>query len=182
MGKAEILIALDSNCYTYVLDAMSSVTAAPIGGDADEKIALLHIYFYHPTVGAYWLSDRVVAEYERMPESPKRDFHSSTKKVLFCSFPRDLDVTAINRRATDLLAKHNYIDDCTVLAECEAAGMDYLLTYDKYFLKRLAPVACGTKVMRPSVFWESLQVEKGSKPVAVPHPTNPLSQGDWWRW
>lgn len=84
-------------------------------------------------------------------------------------------------RILDLMQFHDDREDCRILVECERYEMDYLLTYDRDFIKRLAPQAQALKVVRPSEFWDKLNVPPGANPRYVPADGNPMGAALWWR-
>jgi hypothetical protein len=136
-------IGLDSQCLSYLLDSIAGINE-PQDALAEEKKALLRIWFYQP--GTFILGETVISE------------------------------VAYLQRA------HPKPDDCRILAEAEELKLNFLLTYDHDFWRRLSAISSTTKLMKPSSYWSTLGILKGAAPVTVPHPTNPLSRQSWWRW
>ncbi|NWF73501.1 MAG: hypothetical protein HXY51_10745 [Nitrospirae bacterium] len=100
--------------------------------------------------------------------------------TLFLEYPvRDL--AAVQARAAQFEAYHPNPDDCRILAEAEELRLDFALTYDHKFWKRLSNISGTTKLMKPLAYWTSRGIPKGAKPVTAPHHTNPLSVQSWWR-
>ena len=171
-------VGLDSQCLSYLLDAIAGISE-PSDDLADEKIALLRSWFYKP--GTFVLTETVITEVSQIRSIDRRELHESFISTLFIDYPvRDL--AAVQSRALQFKASHPKLNDCRILAEAEELGLDFVLTYDQDFWKRLSNSSGITKLMKPSDYWVSLGIQKGAKPVTVPHHTNPLSEQSWWRW
>jgi len=171
-------VGLDSQCLSYLLDAIAGISE-PTGLLAAEKKALLHSWFYKP--GTFVLTETVIAEVSRIRNTNRREFHESFIRTLFLEYPvRDL--ATVQARAEQFEVSHPNPGDCRILAEAEELRLDFLLTYDHKFWERLSSVSSTTRLLKPWDFWISRGIPKGAKPVTVPHPTNPLSVQSWWRW
>ena len=171
-------IGLDSQCLSYLLDGIAGITE-PRDALAEEKKALLRIWFYQH--GTFILGETVISEVAKIRNLDRREFHQSFVRTLFLDYPvRDLAM--VEARAAHFQRDHPQHDDCRILAEAEELKLDFLLTYDHDFWKRLSITCSTTKLMKPSTYWRSLGISKGASPVTVPHPTNPLSQQSWWKW
>lgn len=135
--------------------------------------ALLRAWFYQP--GTFILSETVIWEVAKIRNLDCRRFHDSFVQTLFLDYPvRDL--ATVQARAAHFQLFHPKLSDCRILAEAEELQLDFLLTYDHDFWKRLSGISSKTKLMKPSSYWRSLKIAKGATPVTVPHHTNPLSQ------
>lgn len=165
-------IGLDSQCLSYLLDAMATV-GEPRDPLREEKIALLRIWFYQP--GTFILTETVISEVARIRNQERREFHNSFIQTLFLDYPVR-DRTAVRARAAHFEQVHPEASDCQILAEAEELQLDFVLTYDHNFLKRLSTTDSAPKVVKPSSYWNSLGILKGAKPVTVPDNTNPLSK------
>jgi hypothetical protein len=171
-------IGLDSQCLSYLLDGIEGITE-PLDALAEEKKALLRIWFYQP--GTFILGETVISEVAQIRNLDRRELHQSFVRTLFLDYPvRDL--AAVEARAAHFQQAHPKPDDCRILAEAEELKLDFLPTYDYDFCKRLSTTSSATKLMKPSTYWSSLGISKGTAPVTVPHPTNPLSQQSWRKW
>lgn len=171
-------IGLDSQCLSYLLDAIAGIDE-PKDSLASEKKALLRSWFYKP--GTFTLTETVISEVGRIPNAERREFHESFIRTLFLNYPvRNL--TAVQSRADQFQKTHPKQRDCRILAEAEELGLDIVLTYDHDFWKRLHGLSPTTKLIKPSAYWAGLNVPRGAEPKTVPHHTNPLSQQPWWRW
>lgn len=171
-------IGLDSQCLSYLLDGLAGITE-PRDALAEEKKALLRIWFYQP--GTFVLGETVISEVAKIRNLDRRMFHQSFIRTLFLDYPIQ-DLVTVEARAAYFQLAHPKPDDSRILAEAEELKLDFLLTYDHDFWKRLSVTASTTKLMKPSNYWSTLGILKGTAPVTVPHPTNPLSQQSWWRW
>ena len=173
-------IGLDSQCLSYLLDAVAGIEE-PTDILAPEKKALLRSWFYRPGSFAFTLTATVIAEVRDIRNSARRESHESFIRTLFLDYPvRDL--AAIQARASQFQMTHPRPGDCRILAEAEELGLDIVLTYDHDFWKRLHGASPTTKLIKPSAYWTDLNVPRGAVPQTVPHHTNPLSSQSWWRW
>jgi hypothetical protein len=171
-------VGLDSQCLSYLLDAIAGISE-PTDLLAEEKKALLRSWFYKP--GTFVLTETVISEVSRIRNIDRREFHESFISTLFLDYPvRDL--AAVQARAAQFETYHPNPGDCRILAEADELKLDFVLTYDHKFWKRLSNVSGTTKLMKPLAYWTSRGIPKGAKPVTVPHHTNPLSVQSWWRW
>lgn len=172
-------VALDTQCFSYLLDAIAGIEE-PTDVLAEERKALVRSWFYMP--GTFYLSQTVVAECEQIRQAERREFHASfVRALLFLNLPVH-DTATVNARTEKLLCFHAKRNDCRVLAEEEDLQLKHLLTYDRLFLQRLGPISKAVVIKTPVAYWESLCIPKGARPKTVPHETNPLSQQSWWRW
>ncbi|MBS0299664.1 MAG: hypothetical protein JSR32_07005 [Proteobacteria bacterium] len=171
-------IGLDSQCLSYLLDAIEGIEE-PLDSLAEEKKALIRIWFYPPVT--YYVTETVISEVKAIKVKERQDFHKNFIDVLFLDFAVCNPVTA-NNRADALSAFHSGKNDCRILAEAEDQELDFLLTYDTKFLKHLSLESKSVRVTQPSLYWTNLQIPKGAEPQTVPHPSNPLSNQKWWRW
>jgi predicted nucleic-acid-binding protein len=174
----ERFVGLDSQCLSYLLDGIAGIDE-PTDSLAEEKKALLRSWFYKP--GTFVLTETVISEVGQIRNVDRREFHNSFINTLFQDYPVQ-DLNAVQARAAEFESKHPKPSDCRILAEAEELGLDFVLTYDQNFWKRLSNASRTTKLMKPSAYWAALGIAKGEKPVTVPHPTNPLSHQSWWRW
>jgi hypothetical protein len=171
-------IGLDSQCLSYLLDGIAGISE-PIDSLAEEKKALLRSWFYKP--GTFILTETVISEVSKIRNIDRREFHESFIRTLFLDYPvRNL--TAVQARAAQFEVSHPEPSDCRILAEAEELRLDFMLTYDHNFWKRLSNASSTMKLIKPSAYWTTLGIAKGAKPVTVPHHTNPLSQQSWWHW
>lgn len=171
-------VGLDSNCLSYLLDGIAGISE-PIDLLASEKKALLRSWFYLPKT--YILTETVVSEVSRIRNLERREFHEGFVRTLFCDYPVR-NPYIVQARAMQFERMHQKPSDCRMLAEAEELGLDFLLTYDHNFRKRLASASDVVSVMTPSSYWASLNIPKGAPPKKVPDHKNPLSQQSWWRW
>ena len=178
MSRADVEMAIDSQCLSYWLDALTKVEK-PIGELSSEKIALVRVWFY--TEGTFSATETVIDECLKIKNPNHRKQHKSFIKTLLLE-PRNMDEAKIKERTNELSQYHLGMADCRILAEVEDIGLDVLLTYDTKFIDRLAHQSRSVRVQRPSEYWDDLGISRGAKPFTVPHHTNPLSNESWWRW
>jgi hypothetical protein len=173
-------IALDSNCLSYVIEAMEGVAepTGPTDDLAEQKVALVRLFLY--THGTLWTLPTGKEEFSHITDSARRARHESWTSVLFGVRPVS-DPGVVRKRAAELETLHRPLGDRIVLAEAEDIGFSALLSFDAKFVRRLAPHST-LKLSSPAPYWESLGVPRGAPPVHVPHETNPLAAEKWWRW
>lgn len=176
MGRTS-LVVLDSNCLSYLLDGIYTITG-PTGPVADQQIALVRIMLYDEW--GLFVTPTVVDECERIRNNARAAVHDSWLSTLITEM-QPINSLIVSSRGTQLLQWHNDPDDCRIVAECEDAGIRVVLTYDRPFIGHLRSRTV-VKVLRPTEYWESLGIPKGSGPQTSPHDTNPLASLDWWRW
>lgn len=171
-------VGLDSQCFSYLLDAIDGIEE-PTDQLAQERKALIRAWLYMP--GTFYLPETVVAECAKIRRAERRELHDSFRQTLFLDLPVQ-NRAGVESRTKFLLRFHPRQNDCRVLAEAEDLGLDTLLTYDWDFRQRLAPKSTAVAVTTPGDYWARLGVAKGSSPKTTPHKTNPLSKQSWWRW
>lgn len=174
-------VCIDSNALSYLVDAMTS-GIKPTGNEADEKLALLHAYLYRNDI--LYISPTVRIEYERIRDEKKRINHQEVADILLGEILLS-DNDIVQSKTLEYCKFHlgkNNEKDCRILAEAELGGCKIILTYDQDFIKKLHDKTHGIRIMKPSDFWHSLDIPKKSRPVTVPHHTNPLSKETWWTW
>jgi len=183
-----MLIAADSQCFSYLFDAIEGV-AEPTGPLAEQQRALLRCYLYQP--GTLYATPKVIDECSEIRNISRREMHTSYFSSLF-----DV-VDAHDERQTlailgGLLGHHSGQADCRIVAEAIVGGADVLLTYDSDLIAGLASHSGSLRVLRPADYWSELALPRGAKPYKVPHPggqvagkllePNPLAAQFWWRW
>ena len=173
-------LGMDSNCLSYVIQTMSS-TSAPSPDDelAAQKLALIRLLFYLP--GVLWVTPTVTKECACIKEIELAAVHKSFISCLFGELPIT-NANVISGRVSSLNEHHVGLNDCAILAEAEDVGHDVLLSYDKKFLKGLAPYSSKVTLARPADYWERLNIRHGVRLDKAPHSINPLYYCDWWRW
>ena len=174
--KKQMHVGLDSQCYTYLIDAMAKLDK-PTDDLAEQRIALFRIFLY--CNGGLFISPTVRTEYQRIRSKERADFHEEWTTL----FPETQPVYAarIEVRVTELQAYHPDADDCRVLAEAEDAGLSVLLSFDSRFISRLSRHTT-VSIMRPLDFWSSLNIPRGSTPTTSPRFDNPMADQSWWQW
>ncbi len=170
-------VGLDSQCLSYLIDAIDGVEE-PTDPLAEEKKALLRTWFYLPST--FYVSETVVSECADIRHIDRRELHEIFIRTGFLDLPIR-DRAKVGERVAQLMKAHPEEPDCRILAEAEDLGLDTLLTYDRNFMKRLNSLSVVTLAC-PSAFWDSLSIPRGVRPVTVPSTTNPLSKQSWWRW
>lgn len=169
-------VALDSNCLSYIIDALTGVEQ-PKDALAAQKVALVRLWMYKP--GTLWTLPTVKKEFERISDPVRRANHLSWTSVHFGVYPLT-DPAGVDRRAASLRELHADDDDRHVLAEAEDIGAKVLLTFDTAFIDHLGAQA-KLQLVRPAEFWTALAIPAGTKPSKIPWPDNPLASQTWWK-
>jgi hypothetical protein len=172
-------VALDSNCLSYLVDALNAGAAPP---DSDnlkaEKVALVRIMLYDEW-GLY-VTPEVTKECSRIRNISRAQLHASWLNSIFTEV-RPTNPARIDARAAELLNKHTGKADCRILAEVEDSSLKCLMTYDGHFISALSG-STSVKLIPPTTYWASLNLPRGTNPRTLPHETNPLLSMRWWRW
>lgn len=173
-------VAIDSNCLTYIVDAMYSLER-PVDNLSDQKIALLRTYLYRDIL---CISATVQSEYRNIKDAFDKERHEAISSIVLGDVP-EFDPNVIDDRFyfyTEFHKGKKNKMDCRILAESELGGCGYLLTYDFNYLSRLKEKTKTISMTTPVEFWSLLNVPKGTNPVRTPSTTNPLSNQTWWIW
>ena len=173
------MIVLDSNCVTYLLDAMATGYHPGTDDDANlrpERVAMLKTYLYSD---APYITPTAKAEVKQISDVSSLRMHEMITNALLRETGA-VDAAVTSGRASEFANQHQGENDCAILAEAEAAGATALLTFDGGFRTNLTGVS-PVSILTPADHWLSLEVKQGTPPRVQPHPTNPLSQSDWWR-
>lgn len=174
----ELHVALDSQCMSYLIDAMEGVKE-PVCNVADQKKALIRIWLYTPVL--FHVTATVRTECAQIQDEKRRALHEDYAITLLWD-PPVFQPDLVARRVVELLPSHPSELDCRVLAEAEEHSFDALLTFDHDFWTRLGPKAPVVPLQQPIQFWKGLSISRGARPTRLPHRTNPLSRETWWRW
>lgn len=175
------MLALDSNAFTYWIDAMNAAPNPPSGLLADEKLALVRIFFWMPNNACFRLVPTVETECGKSRDEAKRNNHVSWA-ITHVSEVRPLpEDRGIAKRAVELKPYFAAENDRRIVAECELAEIGALLTCDAKFIDRLK-MQTRVWLVRPSEFWDWIRIPKGTRPVRAPAEGNPLLGCDWWCW
>ncbi len=127
-----------------MLDGIAGISE-PTDSLAEEKKALLRTWFYQP--GTFILSETAISEVAKIRNYDRRRFHESFIQTLFLDYPVR-DVAAVQARAAHFQRSHPKPSDCRILAEAEELQLDFLLTYDHDFWKRLSATSSTTKLRK----------------------------------
>jgi predicted nucleic acid-binding protein len=171
-------IALDSQCVSYLVDAVVGVSE-PTDPLKDEKIALIRLWFYSSET--YYVTETVIRECYRIESASRKEQHERFIEPLLMDLPIQ-HKSVVDDRTRELSSYHSDLDDCRILAECEDLDLDVLITFDQRFLGRLGNVTIDMTLMTPTAYWTQLAIPRGAIMRQVPHYSNPLSQQTWWRW
>jgi hypothetical protein len=177
----EAKIAIESNSFTYLLDAMWSKDQ-PEGDDADEKIALIRLFMYRSDV--FYITPTVKEEVSEIRDFSNLQDHQSLSGA-HLGITEDKSQTEVEELAKfyqRFHSKKRRFNDCKIVAEAELDNCSFLLSYDKDLVKNLSGNTKSIKVEFPSKFWESLAIPRGAEFKWSPAQTNPLAKQSWWKW
>ncbi|HKI73756.1 MAG TPA: hypothetical protein VJ998_03900 [Pseudomonadales bacterium] len=171
-------IALDSNCLTYLIKACTGATDINLS-TAEEGLALIRVWLY---LGErYYISKKALEECQEIRDKDLREIHLAFANATYFGLePKAPDI--ISARAEQFSSIHSGKGDCQVLAEAEDMGANILFSYDGDFIKNLGHYSDRVGIKRPSEYWESVQLPRGTVPKLIPHDSNPLASVTFWRW
>lgn len=174
-------IAIDSNILSYFVD-VTLPNYDPLNDHEslrNEKISILRIALYVKDIRLYILP-LVETEWRRIPDNQRHFLHSIGKLVVFSSRPWTIDQTTFNNLTMKYFQYHRNKNDCQLLAEAELTGMKIVLTNDNEFIKNLSNKTI-IMIIRPSEYFEKLNIKTGTSPIRRPDKSNPLSRKTWWK-
>src|SRR5690606_8581465 len=128
------LVVLDSNCLSYLLDGIYTITG-PNGHLAAQQLALVRTMFYDEW--GFYVTSTVVQECGRIRDNVRAALHSSWLSTLITE-TQPINPARTTARAIQLQQWHADPDDCRIVAESEDAGIRVVLTYDGDFIARLS--------------------------------------------
>ena len=178
------MVALDSNAMTKLIEALASIVGPPASPDRQERVALAQSFFYLPDECCFHYTPTVEIEYLRISNDAQLRDHISWAGTLLCQVNPPPDPKRVSIRTLQLSKFHansKNLDDCKVLAECEASMIKCLISDDKGFVSALRNCSPTVRLSTPVEYWQSLNVPKGSSPKRIPHCTNPLLHENWWK-
>lgn len=173
-------LAVDSNCFTYLFQAM--IAGYDPRDDSDsalaiEKSSMLKIFLY---VGNLYVLPDVKDEVKQIRDQSKLNGHLLLWGVLLRNID-NLDNNQVMQYAKQYAEFHGKQKDCRILAQAEVAGLDFLLTFDQSFFNNLKDKTQSVCLLKPSNYLERLNIPAGSRPKLIPDSLNPLSAMDWWK-
>jgi hypothetical protein len=143
-----------------------------------EALAALRIVLYAATP---YIVPTISREIEEDGTPVERDWRSQQQlaEIVDATDTYHGCVTTMTYRYMDY---HSDPRECRVVVEAECAQLDAFLTLNNELTKALAPRAEQIAIMRPSDYWASVNVPRGTEPRWTPGPGHPLLGLDWWRW
>lgn len=176
------IVAIDSNLHTYLLQAMvpDYDPSADLTGLAPHRKAILRSFFY--ATQTFLIVPTVHKEYLKITDAGLKEAHQRLHDIHLLDLNPNPDPRQVNERKDYYLKLHNGKNDCTIIAEAEIGGLEFLLTTDDKFYNRIHGRTKTIKLMKATGFWESLHIPRNSRPKIEPLPGNPLFGKSWWRW
>ena len=168
-----LLVAFDSNVLTAFLNANS--TAVPSVGD---DLGAFRLFIYAPRLT---ILPTVTEEADRIPKDDKRQEHLKWIWYHFIEAQLRGETKRVANRTQELLAHHpeKDADDCRIVAEAEAAGVDVIATIDKK-IKRLQSHT-RVRLLTPTATLEHLGIVGAANSEREPANGHPLAEATWWR-
>jgi hypothetical protein len=171
-------VVVDGNCVSYWLDALDAVVAPhPEDPLADQKLALVRIFYYWPWVMSF--TPTIRTEIEAISDPGRLKTHKQWIDIHL----RELLAPNAERLAhaqDDLAGSDVNETDAKWLCEAIAHDSTMAITWDQPLLNQSAGLT-AIEVVSPATAWSTLSVPNGADARIAPSPTNPLSQQDWWK-
>ena len=174
-------VALDSNSLSYLIDALGSFDRRPTGRTVAEKIALARCFIYRGEETIFCITPTVRAEYSRISSQERLTDHAHWSLFHLQELTQPSNTADIIFRTNALSAHHSDIDDCRIVAECEALDVSVFLTSDRKLRNSMKRLASKVNVMSGRQFWEAMAIAPRSKPTIELNPNDPLNDATWWR-
>ena len=174
-------VALDSNAVSYLIEALRSFSGPPTGEAADEKIALARSYLYRQPETVFCITPTVAAEFSRISDQERLSDHASWASQHLLILSKPSNTVDIIFRTNALNAYHADVDDCRIVAECEALDINVLLTSDRKFRNAMNRAGTTVSVLSGQQYWDEMAVVPGESPMMELYPASPLNTASWWR-
>lgn len=174
-------IAVDSNALSYLIEALGSFSGPPIGNAAAEKIALARCYLYRSEETLFCVTPTVEAEYSKISDHKRLIDHASRYFLHTQVLGNPPNKADIILRTHTLNAYHADVDDCRIVAECEALDVSVLLTSDRKLRNAMKKVDTQLSVLSGQQYWEKMGIAPGDAPTMALHPDDPLNHATWWQ-
>lgn len=171
-------VAIDANCFTYLVEALQDVHE-PVDLLADERKALVWLFLRgEPALCTVPCNDR---EIRAISDNARREWHLQWLSMALSTAVPSSHSDVVERTCVNLTA-HDSSPDCAAVAEAASADCVAFLSCDKRLLSRLSAYAAPMQLLRPSLFWASLSIPRGSPARWRPHSSNPLAAQAWIKW
>ncbi len=173
-------IAFDSMVLTYFLDANQQGYDPTTDLDrnlAPQRRAAFRLALY----AEVFLLPTVERETRPIGDAFKRNEHLTWiwYHHLHEVLPEWLDQALVSRRTADLSAHHAGLNDCRLVAEAEAAGVNIIATNDPSLRTNLQSHT-SIALMEPTECWTTLAIPKDSNPPWRPNRGHPHEHATWW--
>ena len=171
--------AVDSNTLTYLLDVFAvddyepALDASKVKG---ERLAMVWCYRFGSC--SPWVPPTARTESLRIPNLEKRERHDRWTRYHLQNQDLTTPQHLLHARVDELLPFHKKRNDCMVVAETEFADLQTLLSVDADMRKRLQPHT-SVRILRPSEFWNSLEITREPDIVLGPARDNPNYGKAW---
>ena len=173
-------VALDSNVLSYLIEALGSLDRPPTGSAVAEKIALARCFIYRREETVFCVTPTVRAEYTKITSQERLTDHVHWSLLHLQELTQPSNTADIILRTNALSAHHSDIDDCRIVAECEALDVSVLLTSDRKLRNSMQRSASKVNVLSGRQFWEEMAIAPRSKPTIELDSNDPLNDATWW--
>lgn len=174
-------VALDSNAMSDLIEAVTSLASPPTGNAATEKIALARCYLYRQPETVFCITPTVDVEFSRIPDQARLGDHAHWALLHLTTLPKPSSPADVIFRTNALNAYHSDVDDCRIVAECEALDVNVLLTSDRKLRNTMRRAGTQVAVLSGQQYWIEMTVAPEEIPAVELDPDNPLSSASWWR-
>jgi len=179
--KLALRAAADSMVITYVIHAIQD--SYDPSSDQDqalrrERTAGLRLTLYEGFV----VVPEVLRETKSIDNPETAERHDSLRLgLMYTVYPTGWERShPVIIRTQQLNYHHQSRSDCRAVAQSEALGLQYFVTFDRDMIKHLAGKTAGIEIITPSSLWRRLKIPAGTPPRFQPHPTNRMWKKSWW--
>lgn len=174
-------VALDTNAMSYLIEALGSFPGPPTGHAAAEKLALAQCFLYRQIETVFCITPTVGAEYSKIPDRERLVDHATWALTNLQTLSNPPNLADIIFRTHALNAFHADVDDCRIVAECEALDVNLLLTSDRRLRKAMNAAATSVNVLSGQQYWGQMAIAPGEATTIELHPDSPLRHATWWQ-
>jgi hypothetical protein len=180
--QRKCIIAIDSNCLTYLVTAIHYVLK-PCNNYASYQIALFRMWIYATQIH---YTNTVYNEWNNISDEIRKAMHDNSNAPIYNQINNVNNLAKVSEVAKEYNKYHKgnkNLNDCKILAEAEILGENIiLLTCDDKFYNNLRCRSPSVKLLKPSCCWDILSIPHGAKPKVRPISSNPMSNETWWQW
>ena len=174
-------VALDSNAVSYLIEALGAFPDPPRGDLAAEKIALARSFLYRSLETVFCITPTVQAEYSKISDQQRVSDHASWALQHLYRLSNPPNTAEIILRTHAINAYHGDVDDCRIVAECEAFEVDTFVTSDRKLRRAMTGLATPLRIRSGQQYWDDMAIAPGDSPTFAPVGEDPLGDATWWK-